>query len=249
MADNSKPLANRIALVTGASRGIGAELALQLTQAGAHVIAVARTSGALEELDDKIKSAGGSATLVPVDMKDGDGIARLALALNERYGKLDVMVGNAGVLGPLSPLDHVERSDFESNIAINVTANWWLIRTMDALLKRSDAGRAVFVTSGLGWHGRAYVGPYAASKAALNMLVQTYATESANTNVRVNAFSPGPTRTRMYASGWPGVDPATLNAPEDVAKAMLALCLPSCSENGKVWNYADGRFLSFRVPE
>lgn len=245
----SKPLADRIALVTGASRGIGAELALLLAQAGAHVVAVARTAGGLEELDDKIKTAGGSATLVPVDMKDADGIARLALALNERYGKLDVMVGNAGILGPLSPLDHVERKDFENSMAVNVTANWWLIRTMDALLKRSDAGRAVFITSGLSWLGRAYTGPYAAAKAALNMLVQTYAAESSNTSVKVNAFSPGPTRTRMYAGGWPGVDPATLTPPEDVAKAIVPLCLPACSESGKVWEYRQARFLSFRAPD
>ena len=244
-----KPLSSRIALVTGASRGIGAEVAVLLAAAGAHVVAVARTAGGLEELDDRIKAAGGSATLVPVDIKDGDGIARLALALNERYGKLDVLIGNAGVLGPLSPLDHVERKDFENNVAVNLTANWWLIRTMDALLKRSDAGRAVFVTSALGWLGRAYVGPYAAAKAALNMLVQTYAAECENSSVKVNAFNPGPTRTRMYASGWPGVDPATLAPPEDVAKALLPLCLPSCGENGKVWNYRDKKFLSFRMPE
>jgi NAD(P)-dependent dehydrogenase (short-subunit alcohol dehydrogenase family) len=249
MTDNNKPLTDRIALVTGASRGIGAEIAVLLAQAGAHVVAVARTSGGLEELDDRIKAAGGSSTLVPVDMKDSDGIARLALTLNERYGKLDVMVGNAGVLGPLSPLDPVERKDLESNNAVNHTPNRWLIRTMDALLKRSDAGRAVFITSSLGWRGKAYVGPYAAAKAALNMLVQTYAAESANTNVKVNAFSPGPTRTRMYAGGWPGVDPATLTPAEDVAKAIVPLCLPSCTESGKVWNYKDGKFLSFRMPE
>lgn len=245
----SKPFSNRIALVTGASRGIGAALALQLAEAGAHVVAVARTVGGLEELDDRIKEAGGSATLVPVDVTDADGIARLALAINERWGKLDVMVGNAGILGALSPLDHVERKDFERNMAVNVTANWWLIRTMDALLKRSDAGRAVFLTSALGWLGRAYVGPYAAAKAALNMLVATYAAESAETKVKVNAFNPGPTRTRMYASGWPGVDPETLPPPNEVAKAIVPLCLPSCSESGKVWNYRDGRFLSFRMPE
>jgi len=243
-----KPLADKIALVTGASRGIGAALALQLAEAGAHVVAVARTVGGLEELDDRIKGVGGSATLVPVDMTDADGIARLALALNERYGRLDVMVANAGVLGPLSPLDHVERKDFETNMAVNVTANWWLIRTMDALLKRSDAGRVVFVTSALGWLGRAYVGPYAAAKAALNMLVVTYAAESAGSDIKVNAFNPGPTRTRMYASGWPGVDPETLTPPDVVAKAIVPLCLPSCRENGKVWNYADGRFLDFRMP-
>src|SRR5512146_1909870 len=150
-----KPLSNRIALVTGASRGIGAALALQLAEAGAHVVAVARTAGGLEELDDCIKAAGGSATLVPLDVKDSDGIARLALALNERYGRLDVLVGNAGVLGPLSPLGHVEPKDWDNIIAVNVTANWQLIRTMDPLLKRASAGRAVFITSGLSWMARA----------------------------------------------------------------------------------------------
>src|SRR5665811_1688674 len=148
MADNPiKPLANRIALVTGASRGIGAALALQLAQAGAHVVALARTVGALEELDDKIKATGGSATLVPLDVKDSDGIARLALALNERYGRLDVLIGNAGILGPLSPLGHVEPKDWDNLVAVNVTANWQLIRTMDPLLKNASAGRAVFPVS------------------------------------------------------------------------------------------------------
>ena len=242
------PLADRIALVTGASRGIGAALALALAQAGAHVVAVARTVGGLEELDDKIKAAGGSATLVPLDMKDFDGIARLALALDERYRRLDVLVGNAGILGPLSPLGHVEPKSFDDLMAINVTANWQLIRRMDALLKRSDAGRAVFVTSGLSWKAPAYCGPYAASKAALNVLVQTYAAETASTPLRVNAFSPGPTRTRLYASGWPGIDPETLPTPETVAAAALPLCLPACIESGKVYDVRAGRFLAFRPP-
>src|ERR1700687_1425296 len=143
------PLADRIALVTGASRGIGAAVALQLAAAGAHVVAVARTVGGLEELDDKIKAAGGSATLVPLDMKDSDGLARLALALNERYGRLDVLIGNAGILATASPLDHIEPKMWDNIMAINVTANWQLIRLFDPLLKLSDAGRAVFVTSGL----------------------------------------------------------------------------------------------------
>src|SRR5450755_1649793 len=185
----SKPLADRIALITGASRGIGAALALQLAQAGAHVVAVARTVGGLEELDDKIKAAGGSATLVPLDVKDSDGIARLALALNERYGRLDVLIGNAGVLGPLSPLGHVEPKDWDDLLSVNVTANWQLIRTMDPLLRQAPAGRAVFITSGLSWMARAYCGAYAASKAALNVLAQTYAAETASTNVRVNMFN------------------------------------------------------------
>ena len=243
-----KPLSDRIALVTGASRGIGAELALQLAQAGAHVVAVARTVGALEELDDKIIAAGGSATLVPLDIKDMDGIARLALALHERYGRLDVMVGNAGVLGSLSPLGHVEPKDFDNLFAVNVTANWQLIRTMDPLLKASSAGRAVFLTSGLSWRGQAYTGVYAATKAALDALVRTYAAETITTNVKVNAFNPGPTRTKMHASGWPGADQSKLAPPEDVAKAIVPLCLPSCSESGKVYDFRAGKFLEFRAP-
>ena len=245
----SKPLTDRIALVTGASRGIGAALALQLAQAGAHVVAVARTVGGLEELDDQIKAAGGSATLVPLDMKDMDGIARLALALHDRYGRLDVLVGNAGVLGPLSPLGHVEPKDWNNILAVNITANWQLIRTMDPLLKAAPAGRAVFISSALSWLGRAYTGPYAASKAALNALVQVYAAETATTNVKVNAFNPGPTRTKMYASGWPGVDPETLPTPEDVAKTIVPLCLADCAESGKLYDFRAGKFLAFRPPE
>ncbi|MFN3657919.1 MAG: SDR family NAD(P)-dependent oxidoreductase [Pseudolabrys sp.] len=248
MADSPKPLSDKIALVTGASRGIGAALALELAQAGAHVVAVARTVGGLEELDDRIKAAGGSATLVPLDMKDMDGVARLALALHERYRRLDVMVGNAGILGPLSPLGHVEPKDWDNLFAVNVTANWQLIRTMDPLLRAAPAGRAVFLTSGLSWCAQAYTGAYAASKAALNALVQVYAAETATTDVRVNAFSPGPTRTRMYASGWPGVDPDTLTPPEKIAEAILPLCLPSCSDSGKLYDFRAGRFLAFQPP-
>ncbi|MFZ3242008.1 MAG: SDR family NAD(P)-dependent oxidoreductase, partial [Pseudolabrys sp.] len=221
MADNRKPLSDRVALITGASRGIGAATALELAHAGAHVVAVARTVGGLEELDDKIRAAGSSATLVPLDIKDSDGIARLAVALNERYQRLDVLVGNAGILGPLSPLSHVEPKDWDNLIAVNITANWQLIRCMDILLQRSQAGRAVFLTSGVAHTGRAYWGPYAASKSALEALVRTYASESVTTPVRANLFSPGPTRTRMYASAFPGIDPLTLPIAEDVAKAIL----------------------------
>ncbi len=244
----SKPLANRIALVTGASRGIGAALALDLAAAGAHIVAVARTVGGLEELDDKIKAAGSTATLVPLDVKDMDGIARLALALNERYGRLDVLVGNAGVLGPLSPLGHVEPKDWDNIMAVNVTANWQLIRTMDPLLKRASAGRAVFITSGLSFMARAYTGPYAASKAALEQIARIYAAECASTNVRVNLFGPGPTRTRMFASGWPGADLDALPTAEQVAKAIVPLCLADCTENGRLYDYRAGKFLDFRPP-
>lgn len=244
----TKPLSDRIALVTGASRGIGAAIALELAQAGAHVVAVARTVGGLEELDDRINAAGGSATLVPVDVKDSDGIARLALALNERYQRLDVLIGNAGILGPLSPLPHVEPKDWDNLIAVNITANWQLIRCMDALLRRSQAGRAVFLTSGVAHKGRAYWGPYAASKAALEVLVRTYAAECATTSVRANLFGPGPTRTRMYASAFPGIDPLTLPTPEAVAKKILPLCLPECLETGKIYDFREKRFLDFRTP-
>src|SRR3974390_1507807 len=165
-----RPLADRIALVTGASRGIGAAAALALAQAGAHVVAVARTVGGLEELDDAIRAAGGSATLVPLDLKDAPGIMRLPAALNERYGRLDVLIGNAGILGPLSPLDHVGEKAWDDVLAVNVTANWHLIRAMHPLLKQSAAGRVVFVTSGVAARPRAYWGPYAISKAALDAL-------------------------------------------------------------------------------
>jgi NAD(P)-dependent dehydrogenase (short-subunit alcohol dehydrogenase family) len=248
MGESSKPLSERIALVTGASRGIGAALALALAQAGAHVVAVARTVGGLEELDDKITTAGGSATLVPLDVKDSEGIARLALALNERYQRLDVLVGNAGILGPLSPLSHIEPKDWDNLVAVNITANWQLIRCMDALLQRSTAGRAVFLTSGVAHVGRAYWGPYAASKAALEVLVRTYAAECATTPVRANLFAPGPTRTRMYTGAFPGIDPLTLPTPEEVAKAIVPLCLPDCAESGKLYNFRDRKFLDFHPP-
>jgi len=244
----SKPLTDRIALVTGASRGIGAALALQLAQAGAHVVAVARTVGGLEELDDQIRAAGGSATLVPLDVKDNEGIARLALALKDRYGRLDVLIGNAGILGTPSPLGHIEPKSWDDVMAINVTANWQFIRLFDPLLKLSDAGRAVFITSGLAAAARAYFGVYSVSKAALEVMVRTYATECATTQVRANLFSPGQTRTRMMAVAFPGVDPETLPTPEEVAKTIVPLCLPSCTESGKLYDFRAGKFLVFRPP-
>jgi NAD(P)-dependent dehydrogenase (short-subunit alcohol dehydrogenase family) len=243
------PLADRIALVTGASRGIGRAVALALAAAGAHVIAVARTVGGLEELDDEIKTAGGSATLVPLDLKDYEGIARLGGALFERYTKLDVLVGNAGILGPLSPLSHVEPKAWDDVMAVNVTANWHLIRCMEPLLLQSDAGRAVFLSSGVSWAARAYWGPYAISKAALNTMVQTWAAETAKTALRVNLFTPGPIRTRMRAQAMPGEDPMSLETPEQVAEKIVEMCLPACTDSGKVYAYPKKRLLSFRTPE
>jgi NAD(P)-dependent dehydrogenase (short-subunit alcohol dehydrogenase family) len=244
----SKPLADRIALVTGASRGIGYATALALARNGAHVVATARTVGGLEELDDAIRGAGGTATLVPVDLKDSEGIARLGAALNERYGRLDILIGNAGILGPLSPLGHVEPKAWDDVIAINVTANWHLIRSMDPLLRQSTAGRVVFVTSGVGGNPRAYWGPYAISKAALDALARTYAAETATTNVRVNLFSPGPTRTRMRAIAMPGEDPASLKTADVVAEKIVELCLPDFPETGKVYDFRQGRLLTLQPP-
>jgi NAD(P)-dependent dehydrogenase (short-subunit alcohol dehydrogenase family) len=237
------PLAGRIALVTGASRGIGYAAALALARAGAHVVAVARTVGGLEELDDAIGAAGGSATLVPLDLKDYPGIARLGAALSERYQRLDILIGNAGLLGPLSPLGHVEPKAWDDVIAINVTANWHLIRAMDALLRAAEAGRVVFVTSGIAKHPRAYWGPYTVSKAALDALARTYAAETATSNVRVNLLSPGPTRTRMRATAMPGEDPTSLKTPEPVAEKILEMCMPKFQETGRTYDFREGRLL------
>ena len=242
------PLTGRIALLTGASRGIGAATALALARAGAHVVAVARTIGGLEELDDAIRAVGGTATLVPLDLTDTDGIIRLAAALLQRYQRLDVLIGNAGLVGPSSPLDHVQPKDWEEVMAVNVTANWHLIRAMDALLRRSDAGRAVFISSGAAHNMRAYRGPYSVSKAALEALARTYAAETISTAVRVNLVNPGPTRTRMRAQVMPGEDPMTLPPPEAVAEKIVALCLPDFTETGRLYDFPRDRLLAFQRP-
>jgi NAD(P)-dependent dehydrogenase (short-subunit alcohol dehydrogenase family) len=248
MPSSPTPLASRIALVTGASRGIGAATAVAFARAGAHVVAVARTVGGLEEVDDAIRAAGGTATLAPLDITDSEGVARLGAALRERYGKLDILVGNAAVLGPASPLGHVTPKDWDDVMKLNVTANWRLIGATDALLRQSDAGRAVFLTSGAAHNPRAYLGPYAASKAALEALARTYAAETENTAVRVNLFNPGPTRTRMRAQLMPGEDPMTLPTPEDVAAKIVDLCQPGASETGKFYDFPSGKLMSFRLP-
>src|SRR5947209_5339367 len=242
------PLAGKIALVTGASRGIGYATARALALAGAHVVAVARTVGGLEELDDAIRAGGGAATLVPLDLKDVEGIARLGAALAERYGRLDVLIGNAAILGPLSPLAHVEPKAWDEVMAVNVTANWYLIRVMDPLLRQAPAARVVFVTSGIAANPRAYWGPYAASKAALDALARTYAAETASTNVRVNLFGPGPTRTRMRAMAMPGEDPMSLKTAETVAEKIVGLCRPELQDTGKIYDYRAGRLLTPQPP-
>jgi len=244
----SKPLSGRTALVTGASRGIGRATALALAAAGAHVVAVARTVGGLEELDDEIANAGGTATLVPLDIKDADGIARLSAALGKRYGKLDILVGNAGILGVLSPLSHIEPKDWDDVMAVNVTANWHLIRWLEPLLRQSDAGRAVFVTSATAWLGRAYWSPYSVAKSALNTMVQAWAAETASTSLKVNLISPGPIRTRLHAQAFPGQDPDELEAPDQIAEKIVELCLPSLQQTGLVYSYPDKRFLKLGEP-
>ena len=244
----SSPLSGRIALVTGASRGIGFATALALARAGAHVVAVARTVGGLEELDDAIRAGGGSATLVPLDLKDHDGIARLAAALNERYRRLDVLIGNAGIGGPSSPLSHVEPKAWDDVMAINVTANWQLIRHFEPLLKASDAGRVVFVSSGAAHNARAYRGPYGVSKAALEALARTFAAETESTPIRVNLFNPGPTRTGLRAAVMPGEDPMTLPSADEVAEKIVALALPSFTESGKLYDFRFGKLFSYRLP-
>ncbi|MBN8959704.1 MAG: SDR family NAD(P)-dependent oxidoreductase [Rhizobiales bacterium] len=244
----TKPLASRLALVTGASRGIGYATALALAKAGAHIVAVARTQGGLEELDDAIRAVGGSATLVPLNMTDSEGIARLGAALHERHGKLDILVGNAGIAGPSSPLGHIELKPWSDVIAVNVTANFQLIRCMEPLLRQSDAGRAVFVTSGIANKATAYLGPYAASKAALDALVRVWAAETAITPIKVNLFSPGPIRTRMRAQVFPGEDPMTLDTAEQVAEFIVPMCKPEWTESGKLYHYPSRALMTFRDP-
>jgi NAD(P)-dependent dehydrogenase (short-subunit alcohol dehydrogenase family) len=227
-------LDNRIALVTGASRGIGRAVALELARQGAHVIALARNTAGLEELDDVIRSQGGEATLVPLDLRDGEAIPRLAGVIAERWRRLDILVGNAGVLGTLTPVHQINPQHWLEAIDINVNANLRLIQFLDPLLKQSDAGRAIFITSGAVQHLRPYWGTYSTSKAALEALVKTYAHENETTRLRVNLFSPGPVRTIMRAKAFPGEDPATLPTPEDVAPQIAALAWPSETRNGEV---------------
>ena len=229
-----------IALVTGASRGIGYALSLALAREGAHVIAVARTVGGLEELDDEIVASGGSATLVPFDLKDFPAIDRLGEAVFERWKRLDILIGNAGMLGQLSPLGHIKPKVWDEAVAVNLTANWRLIRSLDPLLRQAPAGRAVFVTTGATRNPTAYWGAYTATKAALEAMVRTYAAEVSKTAIRVNLFSPGPTRTAMRAQAFPGEDPARLPIPDDVAASVLPLCLASCTSNGALFEFSGG---------
>ena len=240
MAEDT-PLSGRIALVTGASRGIGRAVAIGLAKAGAHVILAARSVGALETVDDEIRSAGGAATLLQLDLRKGERVDQLGPTVYQRWERLDILIANAGILGPLSPLGHTTDDGFLSTIDINLNANWRLIRTLDPILKRSDAGRAVFVTSGASSGKYAYWGPYAASKAGLEALVKSWAAELVNTPVRANLVNPGATRTQMRGKAFPGEDPATLPAPEDLVPLFVELASPRCERNGEILNFRDWR--------
>jgi len=239
-----KILHDRIALVTGASRGIGYTLAKELARAGAHVVAVARTQGALEELDDEIRGFGGSATLVPLDLTDLEGIDRLGGALWQRFGRLDVLIGNAGLLGPTGPLSHAGPKDFEKMLTVNVTANWRLVRSMEPLLKLAPAGRAVFLTSGAARRIRPFWGPYAMSKAALEVMVATWAMELEITPVKVNLINPGPLRTKMRAQAMPGEDAETLDRPIVLVPKLMELVSPALEISGRVWDHPTQSWLS-----
>jgi NAD(P)-dependent dehydrogenase (short-subunit alcohol dehydrogenase family) len=234
-------LTGRIALVTGASRGIGYFTARGMAAAGAHVIAVARTVGGLEELDDEIKAESsrtgkGSATLVPLDLTDMPAIDRLGGAIHERWGRLDVLVANAAVLGVIAPIGHVEAKTFEKVMTINVTATWRLIRSVDPLLRLSDAGRAILLSSAAAHAGRAFWAPYAASKAAVEALARSWADETRSLPLRVNCVDPGATRTAMRAQAVPGENPETLPHPSTVADSILALAGPDVTQTGALFS-------------
>ena len=227
-------LANRIAVVTGASRGLGRAAALALAKEGAHIIAMARTVGGLEELDDEIKAASGSATLVPADLRDFDAHDRLGKAIFDRWGKLDILVLNGAILGPVTPLTHISPAQWSEALDVNVTANWRLLRSLDLLLKRSDAARVIGVTSGVVKRPRAYVGAYGVTKAAFEMMMRIYAFECESTSVRANLLDPGIARTNMRASFAPGEDPMTVPPPEESASLFVALAQPSLGANGQI---------------
>jgi NAD(P)-dependent dehydrogenase (short-subunit alcohol dehydrogenase family) len=231
---NGGPRLNgKIALITGASRGLGAAVAERFAREGAHLVLAGRTVGGLEETDDRVRAAGGSATLVPFDLRDFIKTDELAAALYERYGRLDILIGNAGEFGTFSPLGHIDPVLWGEVVDLNLTANWRLIRAMDPLLRAAEHGRAVFVTSAIARDALPYYGPYAVSKAGLETMVRNYAGEVARTGVRVNLIDPGPLRTRLRARIFPGENPTALTSPESVADAFLELVLPRCTRNGE----------------
>jgi len=237
----TKALQGRLALVTGASRGIGRAVALELARNGADIIAVARnkSQGALEDLDNEIRAFGQNCTITPMDIRDGDSIDRLGAAIYERWGKLDILVANAAILGPISPLGHIEPKDWTELLDVNITSAWRLIRSLDPLLKLSDAGHALFVTSGASGKHKPFWGGYAVTKAALDELVLTYAAESANTGVKINLIDPGPIRTHMRAQAVPGEDPSALPTTADIAPLFAEMAAPGYEQTGQIVRFYD----------
>ena len=234
-------LSGKVVLVTGASRGIGYHAAVAAAQRGAHIVALARTVGGLEDLDDAVRAAGSEATLVPLDIRDGDGIDRLGAAIFERWGRLDGLIGNAAVLGTITPLAHLAVKDFDQAFAVNVTANYRLIRSMDLLLRQAPAGRAAFVSSSASQSARPFWGLYAATKAALETMVKSYSGELSTTGVKVNVFWPGAVRTAMRAKAMPGENPDTLPHPAEVAPRLVDLISPAFTDTAKIVDFASGR--------
>jgi NAD(P)-dependent dehydrogenase (short-subunit alcohol dehydrogenase family) len=238
----ARPFEGKISLVTGATRGIGRAVALGLAQAGAHVVAVGRTQGALEALDDEIRGMGlESATLVPLDLKDGDGIDQLGGAIFERWGRLDILVAAAGVLGLVTPMAQLDVKVWDQVMAVNLTANYRLIRSMDPLLRRSDAGRAIFLSSGVASNPRAFWSAYAVSKAGLEAMARIYADETTHTPVRVAVVNPGPMRTRMRAQAFPGEDPNTLPDPAEIVPLILEMARADAEPPAEVVHFKDWR--------
>ena len=232
-------LAGRIALITGASRGIGAAVAESFAREGARLVLAARTVGGLEETDDRVRAAGGSATLVPLDLRDFVKIDELAAALYQRYGHLDILVGNAGEFGVFTPLPHLDPAVWSGVVELNLTTNWRLIRAMDPLLRAAEHGRAIFVTSEIARQALPYYGPYAVTKVGLETLVKIYAGELGRTRVRVNLIDPGVVRTRLRAHIFPGENPEGVPPPERVSDAFIELAVPDCERNGEIVTAAE----------
>jgi len=239
-----QPLESAVALVTGASRGIGAATAIALASLGAHVVITARTQGGLEDTDDAIRAAGGAATLLPMDLAEQAQIDAIGPSLYQRFGRLDVLVHCAGALGRLTPVAHIMPNDWADVVAVNLAAAWRLIRSCDPLLRNAPAGRAVFVTDVRARVPLAYWDAYGATKAGMQHLVLTWADELRKTRLRVNLFDPGVVRSRLRASAFPGEDPASLPRPQDVAPALAALCLPAETRHGAVIGVTDADTLS-----
>ncbi|CBI76220.1 oxidoreductase, short-chain dehydrogenase/reductase family [Bartonella clarridgeiae 73] len=242
-------LAGRVALVTGASRGIGYHLALELAVRGAHIIALARTMNGLTALDNEIKKKGGSATLVPVDLNNMEAIDALNISIDERWKKLDILVANAAILGILSPIAHIENMMFENILQINLTSQWRLMKAVEPLLRKSDAGRAIFLSSSVAHCARPFWGPYAASKAALELLARCWAEELKQTSIKVNCVNPGATCTTMRAQAMPGEDPQTLPSPQKVAAEIAHLLSPHLKETGGLFDVRQKRFMNYHIPD